>query len=242
MTSAEFPLSEIELSKLVLIKEVIKKYRERDGSRWIFRSPGCLAMVGASDLYLKVWNPTYFRSNTILRGIEAGFFDQATTPALVGIITHKGMCRGYIMRRCTYHRKIDDEFHRLIQERTLQTGFFLLQYSRAHIMRYRDRYSLIDLEGIYPLQELPTIVYYRTRFEDCDYARFVYQLYAKRYPLQGLQLLDIISDSRLKMREGSRLIRSVEFSRRKVGAAFRYLTAWAQAHGLRKNHTFLIEK
>jgi hypothetical protein len=117
-----------------------------------------------------------------------------------------------------------------------------LQYSPHHIMRYGDRYSLVDLEGIYPLQELPTIVYYGTRFQDCDYARFVYQLYAERYPIRGLQLSDIISDSRLKMREASPLARSVDFARRKVNAAFRYLKAWAQAHGLRKNHIFLIEK
>jgi hypothetical protein len=241
MIYAEFPLSEIELSKLILMKEVIKKYRGQDGSRWIFRAPGYLAVAGASDLYLKVWNPAYFRHGRVLQGMEAGFFDQDTTPALVGVITHKGECRGYIMRRCTYHRKIENGFHHLIQERTLQTGLFLVQYSSHHIMRYRDRYSLIDLEGIYLLQELPTVVYYRTRFEDCDYARFVYQLYAEKYPNQGLQLLDIISDSRFKLREASRLVRSVEFSRRKVGAAFRYLKAWAQAHGLRKNHTFLIE-
>jgi hypothetical protein len=242
MTYAKFPLSEIELSKLILIKEVIKKYREQDGSRWIFRSPARLAIAGASDLYLKLWNPAYFRCATIVRGIEAGFFDQATTPALVGVITHKGVCRGYIMRRCTYHRKIEAAFQHLIRQRTRQTGLFLLQYCPHHIMRYGGRYSLVDLEGIYPLQELPVIVYYGTRFQDCDYARFVYQLYAERYPIRGLQLSDLIPDSRLKMREASPLARGVDFARRKVNAAFRHLKAWAQAHGLRKNHIFLIEK
>lgn len=96
MTYAEFPLSEIELSKLVLIKEVIKKYREQDGSRWIFQSPGCLSIAGASDLGLKVWNPAYFRNNTILRGNETGFFDKATTPSFIGFIRHKDIYREYL--------------------------------------------------------------------------------------------------------------------------------------------------
>jgi hypothetical protein len=50
-------------------------------------------------------------------------------------------------------------------------------------MRYGDRSSLVDLEGIHPLHELPLLSsHYRCFFDEPDYERFVIDLYCRTFP------------------------------------------------------------
>jgi hypothetical protein len=169
-------LTDIDLSKLKLIKETYLWLDDQDHSRWVFQTRD-------GNLYFKIWNPTYIRRDHIRRGMESGFYDETTVPALHALIFSKGICRGYVTRRCSPNRGKDSAFHACILEKTAQTQFFCVQYSRFHAMRCGDKLSLIDLEAIHPLDELPLMSsYYRCFFDDPEYEQFVIDLYCHAFP------------------------------------------------------------
>lgn len=124
-------------------------------------------------MFFKIWNETYIRRDNILNGLEVGFYDEKTVPALEGIIVSNGVCRGYVMYACIGKGVRAPEFYKLLKERTRGTGYFNYQIGRSHIRRYRDQYSLIDLEGIYPLCECMRLSDYYARFDDSEYETFV---------------------------------------------------------------------
>lgn len=169
-------LGDINLSSLKLIKETCQWIGDQDHSRWIFRSH-------TSGNYFKIWNTTYVRRDHILRGLESGFYDESTVPAFQTLITANGVCRGYVLRKCSPARTRDPDFDALILEKTAQTGFFAVQYSRYHAMQYGNRLSLIDLEAVHPLDELPFLAdRYHCFFDDAEYERFVVDLYHNTFP------------------------------------------------------------
>lgn len=151
-----FQLADIDLAKLKLTKENVFWDGNRDHSRWMFRTTKRSGLTDKRDLYFKIWNPTFIRRDNVLIGIERGFYDELTTPALVGPIFHKGICRGYVTKKCTknWNLEMDEEFYRLIKKRSAETGYFHCQFSPYHMMRYMKAYTLIGLEGIYPFQAL----------------------------------------------------------------------------------------
>jgi hypothetical protein len=177
MTYPALELSEIDLPRLKLVKEVVQWFGDQDHSRWVFQAPKNYQLAGEGGLFLKIWNPSYIRRDNLLTAIEAGFYDQELTPALQAVIFHEGICRGYSMRRCRPSRGLDPEFYRKVQEKTAATKLFHYQFSRYHAMRFQDGHSLVDLEGVYPVDELPGLTSsYHCKFDDADYERFVTEL------------------------------------------------------------------
>jgi hypothetical protein len=171
-------LSDIDFARLQLVKEVVRWYGDQDHSRWIFA--GSLDEYRESRAFVKVWNPTYVRRDNVVRGIEVGFYDARTTPALQALIFDAGVCRGYVMARCRRHRRLDPGFYDLICTRTAETGHFAVQFSAAHSMRYDNRFSLIDLEGIYPVEQLALVAAHHSAFAHAPYAEFVAGLFDER--------------------------------------------------------------
>lgn len=173
---ATIDLQDIDLSGLRLVKETYQWLDGQDHSRWVFRSR-------RGGNYFKLWNPTYIRCDHILRGLESGFYDESTVPALQGVITSKGICRGYVMHPCKPVRKHDPDFHFVVLEKTARTGLFSVQYSRYHAMQYGQGFSLIDLEAIHPLSDLPGLTSrYHCFFDDPEYERFVIDVYHSMHP------------------------------------------------------------
>jgi hypothetical protein len=174
-------LADIDLSRLKLVKESCHRFGDQDHSRWLFRTRR--DSLGGEQLYYKIWNPTYIRRDHLLQGIESGFYDETTTPAFLAVILAGGVCRGYVMRRCRFSRRRDPALHALVLERTEETGLFAVQYSRSHTMRYGARSSMVDLEAIHPLDELPCLCsLYRCFFDEPEYERFVIDLYCRTFP------------------------------------------------------------
>lgn len=87
------------------------------------------------------------------------------------------------MHKCKPVRERDPDFHDLILEKTARTRLFSVQYSRYHVMRFGTRFSLVDLEAIHPLSELPILTgKYNCFFDDPEYERFVIELYCRLFP------------------------------------------------------------
>lgn len=175
-------LTDFDIRSLEVVKETILWLDGQDHCRWVLKTPAKSIGSTSGSMYLKVWNTTYIRRDNILTGLDVGFYDEQTTPALTGLIFHKGVCRGYATSHCTryWRRPWEHRFYSLIQGKSLKTGYFTYQFSPYHVMRYKNQPSLIDLEGIYRLDALPELAKYHSRFDDRKYEQFVIDLYNSR--------------------------------------------------------------
>jgi hypothetical protein len=173
-----FQLKDIEIGRMKLIKETCTWHGNQDHSRWVFKDSK-KSSINSDKHYFKIWNPTYIRRDNLLKALEAGFLDEQTTPALSGLIVHKGLCRGYVMKECKPDLKLslNESYYKLIKEKSKYTGFFHIQFSPCHVMKYEGRFSLIDLEGIFPLSELDKMPEYFCYFDYKDYEDFITGLY-----------------------------------------------------------------
>ena len=169
------PLADVPLRALTPHKVTLAHYGAQDHCRWVFRGR---TADGADPLFYKIWNPSYVRRENILAAIESGFYDERSVPALHSVIFHDGICRGYVMHQGTARQKsVNTEFRDLVFLRTGQTGFFTVQFAPCHVMIYQDRCSLIDLEGVYPIEAYPDLSQYHCEFEDAAYDAFVARLH-----------------------------------------------------------------
>ena len=157
-----------------LIKSREKWYGNDDHSRWVFED---------KNLYYKIWNETYIRRDGVKTGIECGFYDKTVVPAFVGLIYYEDICRGHVTKKCN---KCDGEdiipFSKMIEEKTKDTGFFIYDISDKHIMKYKDKFSLVDLEGVCPLSMYEDIAndVNNASFSSETYRKFVYELYKNK--------------------------------------------------------------
>jgi hypothetical protein len=172
----KFHLDEINFLEVRLVKERIKWYGEQDHSRWIFADRTSWLWDRPRPRVYKIWNPTYVRRDNLLAGLEAGFYNEEIVPALLGPIFHDGICRGYVMEACQRHARMVDWFYETIKRRTRETGYFYYDFSRYQIMRYGNRLSLVDLEGVYPLEDAPNLDRFHCVFAHDDYRDFVMHL------------------------------------------------------------------
>jgi len=153
-----------------LIKSREKWYGKDDHSRWIFEY---------EDLYYKIWNDTYIRKDGVKLGIDCGFYDETTTPALESLIYYDDVCRGYVTKKCDLCFEDITPFYEIIKNKTIETNHFVYDFSKQHVVNFNDRYSLIDLEGVFPLSEYENIAYdrYNASFSSEEYREFVYEIY-----------------------------------------------------------------
>jgi hypothetical protein len=168
--------SELTFADMYLVRKRVRCVGGQDHSRSVYRGPRLAAQVEGSSLLYKVWNPTYARRGNILDGLESGFYDSTTAPALVALIFEGPVCRGYVMEECTKYGKVPRAFYERVKEKTAQTGRFHYDLTGCNIMRFGDRYSLIDLESIYPLSEAANLDAHHCRFAYKDYEKFVMSL------------------------------------------------------------------
>ena len=75
----QYSLDEIDVTKFKTIKARQKWYDNQDHSRWVFYDE-------SNKLYYKIWNDTYIRKDGVKLGIDCGFYDETTTPALESLI------------------------------------------------------------------------------------------------------------------------------------------------------------
>ena len=147
-------LDTIDVKKMTPIYERSKYWGELDFSRWVFRDE-------TTNLYYKIWNDTYVKRNGIISGLISGLYDETTVPALVGIIFWEGVCRGYVMKHLgDVHKKedmISDEdypqFYNHILNKVKQTNYFPYDLCQKHMRKYKNKISLMDLEGVHHIDE-----------------------------------------------------------------------------------------
>ena len=158
--------------EMTTIKFREKWYGSDDHSRWVFKDE-------KTNLYYKLWNETYIRKDGVKLGIDCGFYDETTVPAFVGLIYYEDVCRGYIIKECENTFDNISSFYEVIKQKTDQTKVFMYDFSRKHVMKYKNKFSLIDLEGVCPLSSYENIAndVSHASFSFEDYKKFVYEVY-----------------------------------------------------------------
>ncbi|WP_432257064.1 hypothetical protein [Limimaricola sp. AA108-03] len=175
MQIANLELSDIDVASLKLHKVVRRHIGGQDHSRWVLSGPTESNENGR--LYYKIWNASYVRRDNIMGALESGFYDDRTVPALRALIFGRGVCRGYVMKECRPLKSFDPSFFRVVLDRTSDTKYFAVQFGHAHSMLCGSAMSMIDLEGVYPIEELGLVRRHYSAFANARYAEFVTALY-----------------------------------------------------------------
>ena len=155
-------LSEIDIDSCEVILN--KKGRVVDGinhGRMVLRD---------NDFYYKIFDRDYCRRENFIKAYEAGFFDEIA-PALVSLIKDGDDIMGYKMQRGTPLSRTEYQFSEDVRSTLTYTK--LLELAREKKMFFYDfvpiniiitgdgsqknDWSLIDLESVYPIEELYTI-------------------------------------------------------------------------------------
>jgi len=172
-------LTEISINDLDIYKETNRWYGELDHSRWVFMCRNMNLIDNCTELFIKLWNPTYIRRDNILLAIDSGFYDKETVPVLKALIFHKGLCRGYIMDKCKKNLglRLSDEFFHAIKDKSKKTALFNAQFSPCHVMKYKKGFSLIDLEGVFHISDLADIHRQMAFFDYEGYKNFIFSEY-----------------------------------------------------------------
>ena len=155
-------LSEIDIDSCEVILN--KKGRVVDGinhGRMVLRD---------NDFYYKIFDKDYCRRENFIKAYEAGFFDEIA-PALVSLIKDGDDIIGYKMQRGTPLSRTEYQFNEDVRSTLTYTK--LLELAREKKMFFYDfvpiniiitgdgsqknDWSLIDLESVYPIEELYTI-------------------------------------------------------------------------------------
>ena len=155
-------LEDIDLDSLEIVLN--KKGRVVDGinhGRMVLRD---------NDSYYKIFDKDYCRRENFIKAYEAGFFDEVA-PTLTSLIMDGDDVVGYIMQRGTPLSRTEYPFPE--DARSTPTYTKLLELAREKKMFFYDfvpiniiilgdgsqnnDWSLIDLESVYPIEELYTI-------------------------------------------------------------------------------------
>ena len=175
-------LSDIDIARMTLIKESLTSCNGQDHARWVFQHEDRHRNGSRSTRYVKIWNPRHVRRDNILHALDCGFYDETTTPALLALIFHRGICRGYVTAKCEFTFRRDLDFFNKIKGKTTECRFFAIQYGANHAGLYAGNYSLFDLEGVHPVSQLPRMISLKSYFDDQDYGIHVASLFLEEYP------------------------------------------------------------
>lgn len=168
-------LAEVPLRHLKPFKVRLRKIGGQDHCRWLF-SGGMRDAPGT--FFYKLWNPRYVRRDNVLAAVDAGFYDERLVPALYALVFSNRLCRGYVMHAGTLHHGLPvADFRDLVLARSRETGFFFPQFAASHTMIHDGKWSLLDLDAVYPLRDLPRLPELHCAFDDAAYRQGIVDLY-----------------------------------------------------------------
>lgn len=111
------------------------------------------------DLYYKIFDKEYCRRENFIKAYEVGFFDKLT-PALQSLIVDGDDIVGYVteageMLSDSEFGPVPKEFYKKVLGVVKEKKMFFYDLVPINIIRMKNgELSLIDLESVYPLQEL----------------------------------------------------------------------------------------
>jgi len=111
------------------------------------------------NLYYKIFDEEYCRRENFIKAYEVGFFDKLT-PALQSLIVDGDDIVGYVteageMISDSEFGSVPKEFYKKVLGVVKEKKMFFYDLVPINIIRMKNgELSLIDLESVYPLQEL----------------------------------------------------------------------------------------
>jgi hypothetical protein len=113
----------------------------------------------------------------------------------------------------------DNIFYENLLRKTCERNYFAVQFSVSHTGLCNGNISLFDLEGVYPIADLPLLQAQHSHFDDVDYGEFVLNRFLSLYPEKHSQIRD---RSFLRQRSW----RTGHGATARILSPFRLLRAW----------------
>jgi len=139
-------LHKIRRAKLILRGSGFKNFAN-DSYRQVYE---------LGDRVYKLWRKDYSDKLNIVGAIKAGFYNQDTTPALLGLIIDiNNDCYGYVMYKCNLYVQSRDfnKFIDVLINNTQKSNYVYDDCIPQNCGMYNGQITLLDLESSSPLSE-----------------------------------------------------------------------------------------
>ena len=158
-----FKYEDLEFNSYKKVKHKDSRWGSENHNRTIYQT---------DEYFVKVWDEDYIRANTLPTAFASGFYDSTIVPNFVGLIyDENNICRGYITKECqqlfTKEDSLKQNLVRLtdksqtyfdeilikIKMKTIESKHFSYDFCEYHTYEFEGKPTLIDLEGIYSVEE-----------------------------------------------------------------------------------------
>jgi len=158
-----FKYEDLDFNSYKQVKHKDSRWGSENHNRTIYQT---------DEYFVKVWDEDYIRANTLPTAFASGFYDSTIVPNFVGLIyDENNICRGYITKECqqlfTKEDSTEQNLVRLtdksqtyfdeilikIKMKTVESKHFSYDFCEYHTYEFDGKPTLIDLEGIYSIEE-----------------------------------------------------------------------------------------
>jgi len=156
-----FKYEDLDFKSYKQVKHKDSRWGSENHNRTIYQT---------DEYFVKVWDEDYIRKDTLPTAFASGFYDSTIIPNFVGLIyDDTNICRGYITKECkqlfTKEDSLEQKLVRLtdksqshfnemlvkVKIKTIESRYFSYDFCEYHTYEFEDKPTLIDLEGIYPI-------------------------------------------------------------------------------------------
>jgi len=143
-------LEDIDISSMAVIKE--RKHKESD----TLNPYRIIYYDNLDNIYYKIWEKDYTNNRSFTKGMLNNVYDNDLISPLKSLIfDREHICRGYI----TFEGEHSDkelselpELYDICKKGILDTNWASCDIVSQNIIKYNNKYCLIDYEGIYSLE------------------------------------------------------------------------------------------
>lgn len=139
-------LEDINVNGMEIIKN--REHREDD----VVNLHRIIYKDSTNNLFYKIWEKEYFYNDFFIKAIKNNVYDNRLILPFYGLIFDKEkICRGYITYGGTpSDKELCDlpELYDILKKNTFETKFVFLDPDIINIIKYKNKYSFIDYEGI----------------------------------------------------------------------------------------------
>ena len=138
-------------------------------------------------LFYKIFHPDYVRRKYFVQAIKQNFYD-GMVPALIGLIYDGNMLVGYVTKQGKPLSTSEYDTHlmpvvleEMLRKAVNKTGMFYYDLISPNVVELEDgSFSLIDLDSIYTLEQLPNIHKHNAKVKHDSWRQYIEKIYNEK--------------------------------------------------------------
>ncbi len=150
-------LEDIDCSDMKLIKNN-RRYRDKNKIHNHYRN---IYLEQKTNLYYKIWEKEFIHNEKFTNAMKNNIYDNDLILPLKSLIFDKEyICRGYI----THGGELSDknicdlpELFEIYKKNVLRTKYIISIPKSDNIIRYKNKYTLIDYDIVFPINKIRNI-------------------------------------------------------------------------------------